>query len=147
MACLKSVEELVFNSNSVDVNEQMVLAWKTMPALHSIMTSLSTEDQVDLLISHLPNLTQLNNLPVERDSSSEEETEQESDSPQLPSSPEMQQVPSLQEPSNTPAQVERTTSSKNLVQGVKNEELQNATMLHDRVIQVSRERELTVTQQ
>ena len=44
ISCLKAVEELIFNSNSVDVNEQMVLAWSTLPSLHSIMTSLSTED-------------------------------------------------------------------------------------------------------
>ena len=44
----------------------------TLPALRSLYISLQTEDQVDLIMSALPNLEYLNGLAVDRDALQED---------------------------------------------------------------------------
>ena len=39
----------------------------TIPELRSLEINLTEEDQVDLIMRHLPELEYLNGLPVERD--------------------------------------------------------------------------------
>lgn len=78
---LPRVQELNFNGNDLN-DEQFALvvdALKSMPDLRSLHINLHVEDQVDLVIKQLPNLRQLNGLPVDRDMIEEENAaEQES---------------------------------------------------------------------
>jgi len=44
----------------------------TLPVLRSLYVNLQTEDQVDLIMRHLPNLEYLNGLPVDREALEED---------------------------------------------------------------------------
>jgi len=46
-----------------------------MPVLRSLYVNLQTEDQVDLIMRHLPNLEYLNGLPVDREALDEDNVE------------------------------------------------------------------------
>ena len=128
-----------------------------MPGLTSLKINLNKEEQVDYIIKNLPDLEHLNGLEVDRDMEEEEE-EEEPDGfadhqvqDQVKSSPAPLQEqdydsvnhlhpgPSSQTsaPVQAPAQPFKST-----VQGVKNKELERATLLHDQIQSIYRDEHL-----
>lgn len=72
MSNLKNVANLNLQNIVFTDFETSVMSIATLPALRSLYVNLQTEDQVDLIMRHLPNLEYLNGLPVDRDALDEE---------------------------------------------------------------------------
>ena len=67
--------------------EKSVLSIATLPNLRSLYINLQTEDQVDLIMRHLPNLEYLNSLPVDREALEEETPSMSNDPGQVQERP------------------------------------------------------------
>ena len=79
MSGLKNVANLNLQNIVFADFEASVVAIATLPVLRSLYINLQTEDQVDLIMRHLPNLEYLNGLPVDRDALEEEEDPSQAD--------------------------------------------------------------------
>lgn len=79
MSNLRNVANLNFQNIAFEDFEKSVKAIATVPQLRSLYINLESEDQVDLIMRHLPNLEYLNGLPVERDALDESLQESQSD--------------------------------------------------------------------
>ena len=79
MSNLRNVANLNFQNIAFEDFEKSVKAVATVPQLRSLYINLESEDQVDLIMRHLPNLEYLNGLPVERDALDESLQESQSD--------------------------------------------------------------------
>ena len=79
MSNLRNVANLNFQNIAFEDFEKSVKAVATVPQLRSLYINLESEDQVDMIMRHLPNLEYLNGLPVERDALDESLQESQSD--------------------------------------------------------------------
>lgn len=79
MSNLRNVANLNFQNIAFEDFEKSVKAIATVPQLRSLYINLESEDQVDMIMRHLPNLEYLNGLPVERDALDESLQESQSD--------------------------------------------------------------------
>lgn len=77
LSMLLSIEEIRINKNQFRDVFKTINSLTTLPNLKSLHINLSTEEQVDFIMKHLPQLEMLNGLDVEHSLAEEEEEEDE----------------------------------------------------------------------